>query len=788
MSNLRNEKILLDDNIRDIFEQKIEVGAVIQFNLLQRIIEEFIKRQKYLSDKVNNLELLINPSIGPFNNTVTEENKFEESKSNLDEKINKEIIIKETENNSDNKNLIKDNIDKPENQEKNLKQEKIKNEENNNNVEQNYKKGLNNNQYRILSLRIDKLEKNLNETIKRVNTSNEKEPQNTQNEIYDDKLIKKQDEKIEQLENEINYINQKIKEMDSIQVEYTNDNKEESEESKNKNAQIMKMLTKKIDLMESKSKKNDEDIVKLRKDLTELNAVLSTDKNSYSEFSNEINKNYNKFIVAINKDFNALKILMSEKDEKIKNDLINKFEKETSNINQMIDELKNNINNYIQNVIIDEILASSEFNEKLNDLKNDLRNKMKQNVSEVEKNIKSKINSLSIENFQKQITSIQEDLKEKLVKSDLDYIDLKFKDLENRLSTQTLKLENLEKDINVCNDTITKSVKMIEYLSGHVINNDEPDNNPIIKKEEINKNMFSLEEKDLEFFVNKDELNQEIKKLNEKIEQILIVESENYKFIQYLQSRLKYFVNQKDFKILEQCLINMLEDLKTNITRKYMEKTEILKNIKSLEIQLKNVQDSIPNMVKEGDNWLLARKPMNNYLCASCEAFIGDLKNKNTFLPWNKIPPHDMNAKYRMGNGFSRMLELVNTDLIKNAEKVNDNFIIKLDEKKINYDNIYSLPRVGSQINLKKLNKKTNTFYVNNNENIEKKLNNSMDGLDNDNENTPLKNDLKGRNNALRQNSIGKYINDFGAVTLSYDKDFNSPQVLKIIKKPKKDT
>ena len=788
MSNLRNEKILLDDNIRDIFEQKIEVGAVIQFNLLQRIIEEFIKRQKYLNDKVNNLELLINPSIGPFNNTVTEENKFEESKTNLDEKINKEIIIKETENNSDNKNLIKDNIDKPETQEKNLKQEKIKNEENNNNVEQNYKKGLNNNQYRILSLRIDKLEKNLNETIKRVNTSNEKEPQNTQNEIYDDKLIKKQDEKIEQLENEINYINQKIKEMNSIQVEYTNDNKEESEESKNKNAQIMKMLTKKIDLMESKSKKNDEDIVKLRKDLTELNAVLSTDKNSYSEFSNEINKNYNKFIVAINKDFNALKILMSEKDEKIKNDLINKFEKETSNINQMIDELKNNINNYIQNVIIDEILASTEFNEKLNDLKNDLRNKMKQNVSEVEKNIKSKINSLSIENFQKQITSIQEDLKEKLVKSDLDYIDLKFKDLENRLSTQTLKLENLEKDITVCNDTITKSVKMIEYLSGHVINNDEPDNNPIIKKEEINKNMFSLEEKDLEFFVNKDELNQEIKKLNEKIEQILIVESENYKFIQYLQSRLKYFVNQKDFKILEQCLINMLEDLKTNITRKYMEKTEILKNIKSLEIQLKNVQDSIPNMVKEGDNWLLARKPMNNYLCASCEAFIGDLKNKNTFLPWNKIPPHDMNAKYRMGNGFSRMLELVNTDLIKNAEKVNDNFIIKLDEKKINYDNIYSLPRVGSQINLKKLNKKTNTFYVNNNENIEKKLNNSMDGLDNDNENTPLKNDLKGRNNALRQNSIGKYINDFGAVTLSYDKDFNSPQVLKIIKKPKKDT
>ena len=805
MSNLSHDKILLNENIDDIFEQKIEVGAVIQFDLLQRLIEELIKRQKSLNDKVNNLELIIYSSSGPFNNTVIEENKLDESKTSLDYKTSKEIIIKEKENKEENKNLTLDNIaktekeekqvktkkeekqDKPEKEEKQVKQEKIKSEEDDNKVEQHNKKELIHNQYRILSSRFDKFEKNLIELTKKVNNLNETDQHKEQNEKYD-KLIKKQDEKIEKLENDINYLYQKIKEMNIIQVEYSNDNKDESEDDKNKNAQIMKMLTKKIDLMENKSKKNDEDIFKLKKDLTGINNLLSSDKNSYNEFSNEINKNYNKFIVAVNEDINSLTNLMSEKDEKIKNDLTNKFEKENNNIKKMVDELKNNINTYIEDNIIDNIVKSSKFNEKLNILKKDLKDLMKQNITETEKNIKSLINSLGIENIKKQISSIQENLSEKLIKADLDYIDLKFKDIENRFTSQSLRLDELEKDLIECNNTCNKSVKMLEYLSGHVIQNDEPEKK-IEQKEEINKkNIFTLEEKDLQFFVNKDEFNQEIKKLYAKIEQILLVESENYKFIQYVESRLKYFVTQKDFKLMEKCLINMLEELKINFARKYMEKSEILKNIKLLELQLKNFQDSNPGLIKEGDNWLLAKKPMNNYLCASCEAYIGELKNKNNYLAWNKIPPHDINTKYRMGNGFSRMLELVNTDIIKNAEKINNNLIIK-DEKKINYDNIYPLPRVGSQINLKKLNKKISTFYANN-ENIEKKLNNSMDGVDNNNDNelnTSLKNNKKARNKNLRQNSEGKFLSDFGAVTSSYDRDFNYPQLLKIIKKTKKD-
>ena len=109
MSELFQEQIFINDNnISDIFEQKIQVGAVIQFNLLQKIIEEFIKRQKTLTDKVNNLEIKINSGTPrPFSSKMTEDNLmkyFDESNANINNnnlnfEADKEISIKEREDN-----------------------------------------------------------------------------------------------------------------------------------------------------------------------------------------------------------------------------------------------------------------------------------------------------------------------------------------------------------------------------------------------------------------------------------------------------------------------------------------------------------------------------------------------------------------------------------------------------------------------------------------------------------------------------------------------------------------
>ena len=785
MSELFQEQIFINDNnISDIFEQKIQVGAVIQFNLLQKIIEEFIKRQKQLTDKVNNLEIKINSGTPrPFSSKMTEDNLmkyFDESNANINNnnlnfEADKEISIKEREDNKENnlklneekevkeekkekevkeeekkeekkevkeeKKVVEEIKEKPETIEKKEiteKKEKLETKDDKGEATDN-KKESNNNLYKILSSRMDKFEKILKELTKKIYSFKENNKDNEENKINNESL-KKQDEKINNLEREINRLNQKVSEMNLLQINFPNDNKENESDDNNKSAEVFKIFSRKIELVENRARQCEEDIFKLKKDNTSINNSLNIIKNNYNEFSKETNKNFSTINQMLNKELSNLKNLMKENDEKIKKEVKDYIDDEIKKVKSMMEEIKSNNMSNSNDSGMNTNLLNSKFNEKLNNLNNDLRNLINKSCSETEKYLKSIINNLPIDNIKKEIGHVYEVLKEKLVKTDLDYLDIKIKEIENRLITETLRLESVEKDMAACNDATTKSVKMIEYLSGQVVQNNQPDMN-LEKKDEMLKGLLTVNEKEIKSFVNKNEFTHEIKNIYKKIEQILEVESENYKFTQHIEGRLKFFVTQGDLKTMEQCLMNMIDELKNNFARKYMEKTEILKNFKFLEIQIKTLYDSNPGMIKEGDNWLLAKKPMNNYLCASCEAYLGDLKNnKNVYLPWNKIPPHE-NKKYRMGNGFSRMLELVNTDLMKNAEKINDNLIIKVDDKKTNSETVNALPRLGSQINLKKWNR--NTFYVNN---------------------------------------LGE-----GIYKMTLDKDSKSPKVLKIVKKSKKD-
>ena len=50
-------------------------------------------------------------------------------------------------------------------------------------------------------------------------------------------------------------------------------------------------------------------------------------------------------------------------------------------------------------------------------------------------------------------------------------------------------------------------------------------------------------------------------------------------------------------------------------------------------------------------------------MCASCESYLGELKDNNTsYIPWNKYPNRDIEKLYRLGNGFSKMLQMIQLD------------------------------------------------------------------------------------------------------------------------------
>jgi len=91
-----------------------------------------------------------------------------------------------------------------------------------------------------------------------------------------------------------------------------------------------------------------------------------------------------------------------------------------------------------------------------------------------------------------------------------------------------------------------------------------------------------------------------------------------------------------------------LEENKIVFTKKFALKNEMVKNYKYLETEIKHFVDLYTKKFGDkSDNWLLAKKPVGNYTCASCENFIGDLNDKNQFVPWNKVPARDQSNRQK---------------------------------------------------------------------------------------------------------------------------------------------
>ena len=92
-----------------------------------------------------------------------------------------------------------------------------------------------------------------------------------------------------------------------------------------------------------------------------------------------------------------------------------------------------------------------------------------------------------------------------------------------------------------------------------------------------------------------------------------------------------------------------LEENRLLNIKKFSDKNDTSKNIKFLDTQIKHIIDVYIKKIEKGDNWLIAKKPIAGYSCASCESYLGDLHENNKYIPWNKIP-QDAGKLYRVNN------------------------------------------------------------------------------------------------------------------------------------------
>ena len=793
----KNEDIIeispIKININDIFDKKIELGPLLQFNLLQKVIEEFINRQNKTNDKINKLEIKLNKIYNLNNKNNKNDIHFQDNEDdneidinisnlkdntfiNLDNEINE---LKEKNKNKDNdndNNLNEDNFNKENKENKEINNlnevsQDINNEKNNSLLNKKEK------QIYQLSLKINKLQNNYEELLDNISSLNKY----TKKEIQ---LIKDKyngyDSRFSKQDISINEINDKLSDLNVYDI-FKGD-------SKNINVDkatilikgIEQKLLKKLEFSDLRNKTNEEGIFKLKNEIIDIknnnNAMNQLSKNmkdNYNQFLNDTESKLNIF----KKKFDEISGLKKIIDNSVsKNDFINYKNEQNKKINEII----------MQN-ISDKGIPIANNGEKLDDINEDIKTYINKKLEEFDKNLKN----INIDLINKEIMKIKQDLNKKLNKENLSSINLKIEQIENMQDNFKLEIDENKNDIYCCNDKCSKVIRMVEHLRGQILslNKEEKkeDNDPNINKdEEKDKNNNNDINIDLSSYITKTIYDEDINKINKKIEKLTNLESDNYRSIQSIEERIKYFVSENDLTNIEQYLINLIDEYKLKDSKKYVDKAEYQKSYKYLEVQIKHLNDITS---KDNENWLLAKKPMNNYMCAACESFIGDLKNKEEYSPWNKIPVReDYNKRYRFGHGFSNMLKMVNMDLLKKFNRVNSgiNIGIKIDEsKKIIKHN---LPKINIQ-NQNDISSIHNINFNNENtyEDLNEKNNNSADNIDNNN--NEINEKLNSERNVNTDRMINKSTNlnndnsSFRAVGNIND---GKPKLIKIYKKNKK--
>ena len=70
---------------------------------------------------------------------------------------------------------------------------------------------------------------------------------------------------------------------------------------------------------------------------------------------------------------------------------------------------------------------------------------------------------------------------------------------------------------------------------------------------------------------------------------------------------------------------------------------------------------------------MFSKKPLGGLSCASCEKGLVDMYGKRVeFMPWNKLPFRDPAERIaRVGQGFSKMLSMINPDQLSRYEQQN---------------------------------------------------------------------------------------------------------------------
>ena len=423
-------------------------------------------------------------------------------------------------------------------------------------------------------------------------------------------------------------------------------------------------MTKKFEIYDDRNKQIDKDVFKLQEEVKNSLAIIDgmknkTDKNA--EYLEELNQNYqnkmsevDNIISEIQRQIEIINNKINSKPDytNIKKDYEKKIKDLEEKLNSKLDLFLNTDNNK----------NDENSDEKNNMAKNEILSLIKElrkRIGELEKFTSVNFEKINADDIKKRISKLESEIVQKAGKYETHELGDKIRSLDEFVKDLNFKQDSLQQFTEKVRMDLAQIIKKIEFLSGEY------------SKLAFNKsgtdNENGLNNLDMSRFLDINIFNENKKDINNKFEKVRLGFEDLSREIEEILSKLSHTPTDKDFSEFQNIIKNLIDELKLSSSKKYADKIETSKNIKFLETQIKALHDAYLKKNEAGDNWLLAKKPINNFVCASCEANIkGELDKRTEFVPWNRYPQRDDKA-YRIGHGFSRMLQMVNEDIIKNA-------------------------------------------------------------------------------------------------------------------------
>ena len=588
--------------------------------------------------------------------------------------------------------------------------------------------------------------------------------------------------KLDDFEKKINDINTNTtpQEINMAELLKSNDIAGDVEGEEN-NKVVLNLITKLESKINNKMKINDERLSKIEQNNFKSQKEIQNIKNAQDLNKRNINmlKQSNENMIT---NLRILESKIKNKGPELEQKLIEIEQKESKIIKKESEKEK-------ENVLIldspkkeekerkDSYISESRKSEPQIDLENNEKIKeIISKISDLEISVKKIPNQLGIEQIKLDVNTLKSAIRNFALINDLKESKEKEEDIQKQLNFLKEQFEDFISN-NADHEDLQNIKRKMELLNSKVHESEE--NYQLLSNrlniDTKNKTNVTSTDKYLEtiIFDNfKSQIIKEFSSVNDNFTHLR-------RLVDNILESLKNKPSYRDIKALEEEIMLKYEELKVASNKKFAERIETTKNFKYLDTQIKNILQIYIKKEKRSENWILAKKPITN-LCASCEAYIGELKDNNSYQPWNKYPLKDQNDKvYRLGNGFSKMLQMVQLDEndkknIGMASQLNNNEfnigskLLKLDKVDTNLPNDINYGQIKTELN----NKEKSLPKI--------KGNNTMTNFTKKNNNT-VENVPKGKkgNNFLKEIDTSEQLD---VKNFSDDDEEKQPKILKITK------